>query len=414
MAKEFFYRCINCGTEYSSKDVHYLCKNCEITNSPDLPPRGVLKTIYPFEKIKKHHNKNLLLQLQHHAFLDLLPIEKETSLPFLKVGQTPVYALPQMHQTEIPFHLWVKDDSQNPTFSFKDRASAIVSAFAKENNLPVIVAASTGNAGSSIAGICAAQQQKAVILVPAKAPKAKLTQILMYGATIVPVDGTYDMAFDLSIEISKKFGWYNRNTAYNPLTIEGKKTVAFEIVSQFYPDLPDKIFVPVGDGVILSGVYKGFEDLMQCGIIEKMPTIVAVQAQGSDNIAQNMKNIVFVSKPGNTIADSISVDIPRNYYMATEFLEQYYGETAVVSDEEIMLASGMLSKNSGIFTEPAAAAAFAGMLQQWKEEKINAGAKVLVLLTGCGLKDLNAVQSQIKMPEPVAPQLNAIVEFLKK
>lgn len=414
MAQHFFYRCINCGKEYKGEGVHYLCKSCEITNTSDLPPRGVLKIIYPFEEIKNQQKDLLLQQLQQSAFLDLLPIKNESALPFLKVGQTPVYSLPQLHQQEIPFHLWVKDDSQNPTFSFKDRASAIVSAFAKENNLPVIVAASTGNAGSSIAGICAAQQQKAVILVPAKAPKAKLTQILMYGATIVPVEGTYDMAFDLSIEISKKFGWYNRNTAYNPLTIEGKKTVAFEIASQFYPDIPDKIFVPVGDGVILSGVYKGFEDLLQCGIIEKIPVIVAVQAQSSDNIARNMKNIVFVSKPGNTVADSISVDIPRNYYMATQFLEQYNGETAVVSDEAIMQASALLSKNTGIFTEPAAAAAFAGMQKQWKEGKINAGSKILVLLTGSGLKDLNAVQSQIQMPKAIAPHIDAVVDFLKK
>ncbi len=204
-----------------------------------------------------------------------------------------MYHFQKLGKENLGFDLYLKDDSQNPTFSFKDRASYIVSAFAKENGINTIVAASTGNAGSSIAGICASQNQKAIVMVPASAPIAKLTQIVMYGATIIPVKGTYDNAFDLSIEASNQFGWYNRNTAYNPLTIEGKKTVSFEIFDQMKETLPDRIFVPVGDGVIISGVYKGFEDLLKLGFIEKIPTIVAVQSSGSDNLIRNIDKKVF-------------------------------------------------------------------------------------------------------------------------
>ena len=183
------------------------------------------------------------------------------SLPKLRIGKTPLYSVNKLDDAILPFHVHLKDDSQNPTYSFKDRASAIVSAFAKENKHGVIVTASTGNAGSSLAGICASQGQKAIIIVPETAPVAKLTQIIMYGAVVVPVKGTYDEAFDLSVRATEVFGWYNRNTAFNPLTIEGKKTVSFELFEDLGFKIPDRIFVPVGDGVIISGVYKGFEDL---------------------------------------------------------------------------------------------------------------------------------------------------------
>ncbi|NTW31255.1 MAG: threonine synthase [Bacteroidetes bacterium] len=333
-------------------------------------------------------------------------------MPYLKVGNSPLYKITSLDNNLLNFELFLKDDSQNPTFSFKDRASAIVSAFAKENGIDTIVAASTGNAGSSLAGICAAQKQKAIVFVPAKAPKAKLTQILMYGAQIVPVDGTYDNAFDLSIEATKKFGWYNRNTAYNPFTIEGKKTVSFELFAQLNQNVPDRIFVPVGDGVIISGVYKGFEDLLKLGIIDKIPVIVAVQAIGSSNIINNIERENFISAPSNTIADSISVDIPRNFNMAKKFIVENKGKTLAVSDEEIISASKVLSMRTGIFAEPAAATAFAGFLSYYWNGRLEKDSKNIVLLTGSGLKDLNAVQSVIDIPSPVKANIKTVEEFL--
>ncbi|HPE99410.1 MAG TPA: pyridoxal-phosphate dependent enzyme, partial [Bacteroidales bacterium] len=223
-------------------------------------------------------------------------------------------------------------------------------------------------------------------------------------AQIVPVAGTYDDAFDLSVALTEKTGIFNRNTAYNPFTIEGKKTVSFEIFTQYGNKAPDKVFVPVGDGVIISGVYKGFEDLLKLELIDKMPVIVAVQAEGSNNIVRNLYSDSFVSLPSKTVADSISVDIPRNYFMARRFLKKYQGETIEVSDSEILSASKSLSSNTGVFAEPAAATAFAGLLKQITEEKISANENVCVLLTGSGLKDVNAVQPVINIPEAVNPQ----------
>ena len=299
----------------------------------------------------------------------------------------------------------MKDDSQNPTFSFKDRASAIVSAYAKENGFNTIVTASTGNAGSSLAGICASQGQKAIIIVPETAPAAKLTQIIMYGAKIILIKGNYDDAFDLSVEASKEFGWYNRNTAFNPLTIEGKKTVSFELFEQMNYTVPDNIFVPVGDGAIISSVYKGFEDLLKLKIINKMPCIIAIQSDGSDNLIRNISKEKFISKSSSTIADSISVDIPRNFYMAQHFIRTYLGNYLSVSDDEIIKASLILSKNTGIFSEPAAAAAFAGLLSYSKNHQITDNSNNIVLLTGSGLKDLSSVKKIFNISESIKPSI---------
>jgi threonine synthase len=403
--RKFIFRCTDCGKEYARFEATYLCPDCARTNTPDTPPKGVLKIIYRYETMIGpdywHH-------LKIFRFLDLLPIDHLESLPKLRVGETPLYHETKLNGKLLNFNLYLKDDSQNPTFSFKDRASAIVSAHAKENDIKTIVAASTGNAGSSLAGMCASQGQKAVILVPENAPAAKLTQIVMYGAKIIPVKGTYDDAFDFSIRATEHFGWYNRNTAYNPLTIEGKKTVSFELYEQLKHRVPDRIFVPVGDGVIISGVYKGFEDLMKLGIIRKMPVIVAVQSEGSNNLVRNLYSEKFVVKPSTTIADSISVDIPRNYYMTKQYMADYAGECEVVTDNEIVDASLVLSRNAGIFTEPAAAAAYAGMLKYMVENKLSDQSCNVVLLTGSGLKDVKAVQGRLFIPEAISPNISEL------
>lgn len=415
MSSNFTLTCIHCNYIFSPGKLAYLCPECESHQPAGSPPQGVLKTLYPYDKIReKYSAEKLFSQLKKNHFLDILPIEKAESLGPLKVGETPLYKfeLEGPDDSTIPFYL--KDDSQNPTFSFKDRASQLVSAYAKEQDIDTIVAASTGNAGSSLAGICASQKQRAIIIVPKTAPPAKLLQIIMYGATLVMVDGNYDAAFDLSVEASRYFGWFNRNTAFNPLTIEGKKTVAFEIFDQLKGKMPSRIFISVGDGVIISGVYKGFEDLLKLGIIKKIPVIVAVQSEKSDNLVRNLTNDNFQMKPSTTLADSISVDYPRNFFMAKAFLQEYKGEWLTVSDNEIMQASSDLACNTGIFAEPAAAAAMAGMLKYIKGKPSDSNERMLVLSTGCGLKDIKTPMQNISLPEPIKPGIKELSEYISK
>ncbi len=413
VSEKFHFECVDCKAEYQGDRVIYLCSACAALNEPGIPPRGVLKTVYQYKQLKESGAEGKLFEkLLGEQFLPLLPIKERNNWPVLRIGETPLYRADGL--TDGKFDLYLKDDSQNPTFSFKDRASALVSAWAKENGVTTLVTASTGNAGSSLAGICASQGQRAMIIVPAAAPLGKLTQILMYGATLVPVKGTYDDAFDLSVEISNKYGFYNRNTAYNPLTIEGKKTVSFELFRQLGQQVPDRIFIPAGDGVIYSGVCKGFEDLLKLGIIHKMPVLVAVQSLGSSNLISNLNATLFVAKPSKTIADSISVDVPRCFHMTAAFMKEYHGEAIAVSDKEILNASLRLSRYSGIFPEPAAAAAYAGMLKYHEQGMIPAGSTNVVLLTGSGLKDLAAVQKSIHIPDPVSPDIQSAEEIIQK
>ncbi len=413
MLKKFTLECITCGHQMPQGAFAYLCPLCSEKNQPNTPPLGMFKTIYDYEEIKKkYHFTNLFEALKANNFIDILPIEKNTSRGTLRVGQTPLYEFDLEAKGGNKLNFFLKDDSQNPTFSLKDRASQLVSAYAKENAINTIVAASTGNAGSSLAGICASQGQRAIIMVPKNVPSAKLTQIVMYGATPVLVDGNYDTAFDFSVKASKHFGWFNRNTGFNPITIEGKKTVSFEIYDQLNGVLPSLIFVPVGDGVIFSGVYKGFEDLLQLGIVSKIPTIVAVQSEKSHNLVQNMTTDDFVMTPATTMADSISVDYPRNFHMAKSFLKKYNGKWLTVTDEEIMQAASILAKNTGIFAEPAAAAAMAGMM---KYSNANGGddlGSMLVLSTGSGLKDLNACREIVKIPKPIPPKVEELEKLI--
>ncbi len=354
----------------------------------------------------------MFYNLKNELFFDLLPIEQSGSIPGLHIGNTPFYEVDEFDGKPLKSTLFIKNDARNPTLSLKDRASALVSAFAKEKGINKILTASTGNAGSSLAGICAAQGQESVIVVPENAPLAKLTQMLMFGATIIPVKGNYDDAFELSLKLTKETGIYNRNTAYNPITIEGKKNVAFEIYEQLDGELPDTIFIPVGDGVIISAVYKGFEDLLLLGIIEHIPTIVAVQAEGSPNLVNNLKSKVFKSVKSKTIADSISVDYPSNFYMTSKFIHNYKGAGVLVSDEEILQASLKLARSTGIFAEPAAAAAMAGFLKWHHENMIPDDSSSLVLITGSGLKDLDSVKGILKMPESISCDVDQAKKIL--
>jgi len=359
-----------------------LCPKCSQSQRPDEPLRGILEVM-----IDGHFHYQPKMS-------DLLPVEAKY-FPQIPVGNTPLWK-PANLGRDLGFpNLYIKDDTHNLTGSLKDRASYLVAAFAKREKITAIALASTGNAASSMAGVGAAAGLEITIFLPETAPKAKMVQSLQYGAKVISVAGTYDDAFDLSLEYSRKYNILSRNTAYNPLTIEGKKTVALEIYHQL-EKVPDYVFVPTGDGVILGGMYKGFKDLLKFGIIEKIPTIVAVQAEGSNAIAKAFESGNFTPISACTIADSISVGIPRNGYYALKQLRQYNGKCVTVTDEAILAAQKELSAKTGLFAETAAAASFAGFLKMQGE--IDKDATVVLLVTGNGLKDIDSAMKKIDFP----------------
>jgi len=319
----------------------------------------------------------------------LLPVRKDC-LPSIPVGDTPLWAPTRLRRDLELDGLFLKDEGANPTGSLKDRASYLVAGFAAEHGLRDVVVASTGNAGSSMAGIGAAGNLRVRLYLPASAPEAKMIQALQYGAKLIRVDGSYDTAFDMSLAYVTEGGGLSRNTAHNPLTVEGKKTVSLEIFLQLGGRTPDLVYVPTGDGVILSGVYKGFEDLVTLGLTNAVPTLVCVQAKGSAAISRAYEDGEFkLAHPAATIADSILVNVPRGGFFALNRLKRHGGRCVTVSDEAILAAQRRLSASSGFFAEPAAAAAFAGLLAD-----IDSGSGpvaddlVVILLTGNGLKDI--------------------------
>ncbi|HDY75088.1 MAG TPA: threonine synthase, partial [Candidatus Marinimicrobia bacterium] len=289
----------------------------------------------------------------------------------------------------------------------KDRATEVGIQHAKELGYKIIAAASTGNAAASLACLSATHKMEVVIFAPSSSPPAKLTQILQYGAHLFPVNGSYDDAFDLSMDVVKATGWYLRSTGINPILSEGKKTVALEIAEQLNWEVPDQIFVPVGDGCIIGGVYKGFYDLHQLGWIDRLPKIVAVQAEGSSAIVNALKSGKIKPVNAETVADSISVDLPRDGQKAIRAVKESHGYGLKMTDGEILAAQHYLAKTTGLFAEPAAAAAFAGLIKSTNENKINSDETAAVLITGTGLKDINAAQQIVNIPSPILPDLDS-------
>lgn len=378
---KFHYKCIECGKEFEITPEFMVCDECSENQKHDEPLRGILEVVLD-------GNPGTEFDI-----FDFLPVDKEYFID-LPIGNSPLWKSENISKQTGFNNLYLKDDTRNLTFSYKDRASWLVAAFARKFGIKEIALASTGNAASSMAGVGAAYGLDITIFLPESAPPAKIVQSLQYGAKVIKVKGSYDDAFDQSLQYSKDNNVLSRNTAYNPMTIEGKKTASIEIFQQL-GEAPDYVFVPTGDGVIIGGIYKGFKDLLHLGFIEKVPIIVAVQSEGSNAIAKAYDTGKFEPIQAKTVADSIYVGIPRAGYLALKNLKKYGGKFACVSDDEILQAQHDLSKLSGLFAEPAGAASYAGFLKM--KDEIDKDAKVVFLITGSGLKDIDSARKGLKL-----------------
>lgn len=403
-------KCTICGEVYSPDEVEYVC--------PHHGNDGNLDVQYDYERIADRLQvEGLLGDPGIWRYKALLPIPYEAPVPPLVVGGTPLYRCDNIAEEVGVGEVWVKDDGRNPTASLKDRASALVVAKARTEKRDLITAASTGNAAAALAGLAASVQMPTVIFVPASAPEAKITQLLVYGASVLLVEGTYDDAFDLCLQATAQYGWYNRNTGYNPYTAEGKKTVSYEVCEQLSgkPGLfraPDTILVSVGDGNIISGVHKGLKDLHALGWIERVPRLIGVQAEGSAALYRAWDEGIDPAQmepiEAHTIADSISAGLPRDRVKAMRAVKETEGAFLTVSDEEILAAIPRLAQASGVFAEPAAAAAYAGLLKAAEQQMLNSDETVVVLSTGNGLKDIAAARRSVRQAPRIAPELDEV------
>ncbi|OGU85329.1 MAG: threonine synthase [Ignavibacteria bacterium RBG_16_35_7] len=393
----YIYKCSGCHKEFEAREIEsnfiYLCPSCGKAEK-NKPLEGVLTVEYDYIELKKKLSREDFLRLTPGKFWlypDLWPLNFQN----FRDDQLIKLALPSdqfLKYITNKREFWILDDTRNPTLSYKDRASSLVALKALQLGITEIAAASTGNAGSSLAGICARLGIKSRIYVPKNIPEAKRIQIEAYGAKLFVVDGDYDKAFDVCLEESKKNNLYNRNTAYNPLTIEGKKSAAYDIFISSQGNIPDMILVPVGDGVIISGIYKGFKELLALNWIDKLPKLIAVQSTGSDALVRYLSTGKFEHKPANTIADSISAGAPRNLYMAADTVKKSNSFAIAVTDEEILSAQKEFIKQTGILCEPSSASVYAAYIKLLSVDKLNSSDRYLLLITGNGLKDIKALR----------------------
>ena len=401
-------KCVECEHEYRIGEVEYVCSACS----------GNLDVIYDYDRIGDQLSKSRLTADRNFTmwrYRPLLPIEDTSVVPPLTVGWTPIYDCRHLAERFGLRQLLIKDDGRNPTASFKDRPSALAVVKAQEAGARIVTTASSGNAGSALAGICASVGMRSVIFVPASAPAAKIAQLQIYGATVVLVEGSYDQAYDLCIEAARRFGWYQRSTGYNPFTREGKKTAALEIAEQLSWNPPDKVFVSVGDGNIISGLWKGFNDFYRLGFIDRLPQLMGIQSEAACAIvdAANGDGIIREG-PARTVADSINVGKPRDGTMAVRAIRDSGGRAMKVSDEQIIKAISRLARETGVFAEPAAAAAYAGFVSAYEKGAINPDDRALVMLTGNGLKDVDTARRAVSEPIRVRPVLDELIARLSE
>ena len=424
-------RCMACGNLHDLEHARYLCPDCEAAQGL-APPQAypTLDIVYDYDRIRASATPATIAAdpdrsiARYHA---LLPISDRASLPALPVGDTPLLPAPRLAALLGLQHVWVKDDGRNPTASLKDRASAVAVARARDLGLTTVATASTGNAAASLAGqIAAWPEGRCIIFVPAAAPPAKMAQLLIYGATVLAVEGSYDQAYDLCIAACERFGWYNRNTGMNPFTTEGKKTVSYEICEGLAQhdgrsparwSAPDVVLVSVGDGSIIGGVHKGLSDLLALGWIDHMPRILGVQSQQSNALAQAWRageTDRVAPVQATTLADSISVDWPRDARKALRAVRHSSGAFVEVSDDAILDAMKLLARATGVFAEPAGAAATAGLVAAVEQQLIGPDERIVVLNTGNGLKDITSARRAAGEPHRITATLAAVSAIVER
>ncbi|MFO7612583.1 MAG: threonine synthase [Clostridia bacterium] len=401
------YECTICGREYGTGDNLLTCPVCGDT--------GILDIRYDYSSLGRSMTRKFLEGNRDYSmwrYKAAISLDPGDSHKYLRVGWTPLYKSNRLASDLGIKELYIKDEGLNPTASLKDRASAVAAAGALGAGYGTVACSSTGNAASSLAGNAARLGLKSVIFVPERAPQGKLAQLLVFGARVMAVKGNYRQTFELSSEAINRWGWYNRNAAINPHLVEGKKTVAMEIAEQLGWKIPDWVAVSVGDGCTIAGVYKGFFDLMSIGLIERMPRLLGVQSEGcSPFVTAHSSGRPLEAADENTIADSISVGIPRNPVKAMRAVLKSGGTWISVTDGKILEAMKTLGSREGVFGEPAGAASLAGIEKAVASGIIGAGESVCMIMTGSGLKDIKNALEAAGSPVYIEPNMNELIKY---
>lgn len=395
--------CVQCGAPYAEGEAT-TCGRCG-------PDEGILDVEFDLGRVRGVLTREALAarQATHWRYRELLPLVAGAAPLPPHIGFTPLIEAPRLAAAVGVARLRLKDDTRSASASFKDRASSIAVSRAIHEGFSEIACASTGNAASSLAHCAAAAGLRANIFVSARIPEGKLAQLLAYGARVFKVMGTYDEAYRLCARACERFGWYNRNAAINPYLVEGKKSGGMEVAEQCADDPPDWVAASVGDGCSIYGVWKGIRQMREIGVTDWTARMLGVQAEGVAPIARAFETgRLDRTGAGDTYADSINCPVPRNWRKAVNAVRDSDGRYMTVSDEEIRRAVRETGRLSGVFAEPAAATAVAGVARARQLGIIGAEASVVAMITGNGLKDIAGALSAVGEPHIIKPDFGEV------
>lgn len=377
-------KCISCGKEYPIDDIIYTCQCGDL-----------LEVLYDYENIKEKISKEGLRKRKIGVwrYLEYLPVEDPKKIVSLYEGGTPLYRCDNLAKELGLKELYVKNEGANPTGSFKDRGMTVGATRANELNIEVVGCASTGNTSASLAAYSARAGKKCIVLLPGgNVALGKLAQAMFYGAKVIQIDGNFDEALEMVIKLAEDKKLYLLNSI-NPFRLEGQKTIGFEICDQLDWQLPDRVILPVGNAGNISAIWKGFKEFKETGIIEDLPKMTGIQAEGAKPIVEAFKKgskTILPEENPETIATAIRIGNPVNYPKALDAIYSSKGFAESVSDREITEAQKLLARKEGIFVEPASAASIAGLIKLIDMEIVDRDEKIVCITTGNGLKDPDA------------------------
>jgi len=381
-------KCSGCGREYTHTEIHTFCPDCQ---SP-------LLAIYDLEHARQHVDREEISRRRKGMWRwsELLPVLKVENQIFLGEGDTPLLSLPHLEK-ELGFsHLYVKDESSNPTGSFKARGLAAAVSKAKELGVEKVIIPTAGNAGGAMAAYAARAGLKAYIFMPKDTPFANIQESRMAGAEVVLVDGLISDAAGMAGEKARAEGWFDVSTFKEPYRVEGKKVMGYELAESFNWELPDVIIYPTGGGTGLVGMWKAFEELEKLGWLAntKRPRMVSVQADGCAPVVKAFQaKATFCDFWINAHTLASGLRVPKSFadHLILQDIYESEGTAIAVSDEAILESQKQLASMEGIFAAPEGAATLAALKDLIKQDWIHPEERIVLFNTGSGLKYLDHV-----------------------
>jgi len=403
-----YQECINCKTPYGIDEIVYFCKKCG----------DILEIKFDLKELAETLKNSGWMQkpLSVWRYRDFMPIHETTKLVTLSEGGTGLHRSERLGAELGLKNLYVKNEGENPTGSFKDRGMTVGVTKAVELGARHVICASTGNTSASLAAYAARAGIKCTVLIPSgKIAYGKLSQAMIHGAKVLQVRGNFDQALEFVLKLAEKHKNIYLLNSINPFRIEGQKSLGYEICEQLNNDAPDRIIVPVGNAGNISAIWKGLTEFYQLGYIKKLPKMTGIQAAGSAPIAQAIKTnsdkIIPVEHP-ETVATAIRIGAPVSWKKAVNAIRESHGTAETVTDEEILDAQKILARVEGIFVEPASASSIAGLKKLVKNGVIGKNERVVCVTTGHGLKDPDTAVKMSEKPVEVEAEMTAIEDAL--